>query len=599
MPKNYLSSQCDKQDSVFMVSKFKAPSSIQFHKIYCSMALALIGILVYGNHLQNTFQFDSVAYIKNNLSLKNPESILTLQFWISDFFSRGLLSISIAFNAYLDELRPFGYHILNLALHIVNTILIFYIFNKALLHFKNLIGENNAAISFFGATIFLVHPIQTESVIYIISRSEVLASTFYLFGFFLFQIYLDIHNNRSLLKKLILILTMLVLTFVGFSVKQTLATFPLIVFLYYISVSPLDSAINKFLLNWKWPILTAVLIFLSLLLYKLLSDETFLIGPSNPHEMVGRAKYMLSQPAVVIFYYFQKILFPINLIVDPDIKVVTHFFSFNFLASMIVIAFIAYYLWKQKAWRFYIFFLSWFFIILSPSSSIVTLHDLAAEHRVYLALPGVIFILSYGLFKILKNQKFSILILCLLTLFLGMLNIERNKVWKNELSLWQDTYKKSPGKIRPLINLARAHSLEENNEEAARLYEEALSKGPDIFVIQYNLGELYLKEGRVEEAILRFQSALKLKPEIPETYAKLGEIYLARKNWKLADIYFKKCIEIDSRFSEVFKNLGVLHFYHLKNLKESLLYFSHSLALDPNQKEAGKIGSLLKEYSTP
>ena len=74
------------------------------------MALALIGIFVYGNHLQNTFQFDSVAYIKNNLSLKNPESILTLQFWISDFFSRGLLSISIALNANLDELRPFGYH---------------------------------------------------------------------------------------------------------------------------------------------------------------------------------------------------------------------------------------------------------------------------------------------------------------------------------------------------------------------------------------------------------------------------------------------------------------------------------------------------------
>ena len=582
-----------------MFSKFKALSSIQFKKIYCSMALALIGILVYGNHLQNTFQFDSVAYIKNNLSLKNPESILTLQFWISDFFSRGLLSISIALNAYLDELRPFGYHILNLVLHIVNTILIFYIFNKALLHFKNPIGENNAAISFFGATIFLVHPIQTESVIYIISRSEVLASTFYLFGFFLFQIYLDIHKNRSLLKKLILTLTILVLTVIGFSVKQTLATFPLIVFLYYISVSPLDSPINKFLLNWKWPILTAVLIFLSLLLYKLLSDETFLIGPSNPHEMVGRAKYMLSQPAVVIFYYFQKILFPTNLIVDPDIEVVTHFFSFNFLASMIVIAFIAYYLWKQKAWRFHIFFLSWFFIILSPSSSIVTLHDLAAEHRVYLALPGVILILSYGLFEILKNQKLSILTLCVLTLFLGILNIERNEVWKNELSLWQDTYKKSPGKLRPLINLARAHSIEGNNEEAVRLYEEALSKGPGIFVIQYNLGELYLKEGRVEEAILRFQSALKLKPEIPETYAKLGEIYLARKNWKLADIYFKKCIEIDSRFSQVFKNLGVLHFYHLKNLKESLLYFSRSLALDPNQAEAGEIRRLLKEYSTP
>ena len=385
---------------------------------------------------------------------------------------------------------------------------------------------------------------------------------------------------------------------VGFSVKQTLATFPLIIFLYYISVCPLDSPVIKFILNWKWQILTAVLIFLSLLLYKLLSDETFLIGPSRPDEMVGREKYMLSQPAVVIFYYLKKILFPINLNVDPDVEVVTHLLSFSFIASIMMIAFIAYYLRKQEAWRFYIFFLSWFLIILSPSSSIVTLHDLAAEHRVYLALPGVIFILSYGLFDILKNQKSGILILCGLTLFLGALNIERNMAWKSELSLWRDTYKKSPGKLRPLINLARAHSIEGNSEDAVRYYEEALSKGSGVFVIQYNLGELYLKKGRVEEAILRFESALQLKPEIPETYAKLGEIYLARKNWKLADIYFKKCIEIDSRFSQVFKNLGVLHFYHLKNLKESLLYFSRSLALDPNQTEANEIRKLLQQYST-
>ena len=575
------------------------PSTARVQKIYCSMALALIGILVYGNHLHNTFQFDSVAYIKNNLSLKNPESMLTLQFWISEFFARGLLSISMALNAHLDELHPFGYHMLNLALHIFNAILIFHISQKALLHFKNQISENNAVISFFAAAIFLIHPVQTESVIYIISRSEVLASIFYLLGFFLFQIFIDIDNRHLVSKKIILPLVILFLIVTGYSVKQTLATFPLIIFLYYISICPLDSPVLKFLRNWKWPILTAVLVFLSLLLYKLLSDETFLIGPSNPHEMVGREKYMLSQPAVIVFYYLHKILFPINLNVDPDVEVVTNFFSFSFIASMMIIAGIAYCVWKQKAWRFYIFFLCWFFIILSPSSSIVTLHDLAAEHRVYLALPGLIFILSYGLFDILKNQKSSILILCGLTLFLGTLNIERNRVWKNELSLWQDTYEKSPGKLRPLINLARAHSIEGNNEDAVRYYEEALSKGPGVFVIQYNLGELYLKEGRIKEAVLRFQSALNLKPEIPETYAKLGEIYLAQKKWKLADIYFKKCIEIDSRFSHVFKNLGVLHFYHLKNLKESLLYFSRSLALDPNQAEAGEIRKLLIQYSTP
>ena len=173
-----------------MNSKFIDNHSTWLSKIYCCFALVIMGILVFGNHLHNAFQFDSVPYIQNNLNLENPESILNLKFWASGFFSRGLLSISMAFNAYLDGLRPFGYHVLNLSLHIFNAILIFCIFQKVLINFKNQIqtGGNNVAISFFAAAIFLVHPIQTESVVYIISRSEIFASTFYLLGFLLFQI---------------------------------------------------------------------------------------------------------------------------------------------------------------------------------------------------------------------------------------------------------------------------------------------------------------------------------------------------------------------------------------------------------------------------
>jgi len=567
-----------------------------------------MGILVYGNHLHNTFQFDSVPYIQNNLNLENPESILNLKFWASGFFSRGLLSISMAFNAYLDGLRPFGYHVLNLSLHIFNAILIFCIFQKVLINFKNQIqtGGNNVAISFFAAAIFLVHPIQTESVVYIISRSEIFASTFYLLGFLLFQIYLDSDTKQQLLKKYILPIAIIFLIVAGFSVKQTLVTFPLIIFLYYIAVCPLDSPVIKNLLKWKWLVISSVPIFLSLLFYKLLSDETFLIGPSNPDEMVGRANYILSQPAVVVFYYLKKILFPINLNIDPDIEVITQLLSVGFITGIATIALVFYFFWKREEWRFYLFFLAWYFIVLSPSSSIITLHDLAAEHRVYLALPGIIFVLVFGVFqcgeklfefKNIDKSVFGILILCQFTLLLGALSIERNKVWRTELSLWQDTYEKSPDKVRPLINLARAHSIEGNNKDAVRYYEESLAKGAGIFVTHYNLGELYLKDGRVEDAIVRFQTALQLDPKTPETYAKLGEIYLAQKKWELADFYFKKCIEIETRFPHVFKNLGILHFYHLKNLKESLLYFSRSLALDPNQKEAEEIRKLLSLYS--
>ena len=76
----------------------------------------------------------------------------------------------------------------------------------------------------------------------------------------------------------------------------------------------------------------------------------------------------------------------------------------------------------------------------------------------------------------------------------------------------------------------------------------------------------------------------------------LAHIFFAISSNVIADIYFKKCIELDTRFPEVFKNLGPLHFYHLKNLKESLVYFSRSLTLDPNQKGAGEIQKLIGFY---
>ena len=170
----------------------------------------------------------------------------------------------MALNVYLDGIQPFGFHVFNLTLHIFNSILFFCIFQKTFSHFKNHEkgNFNHLTIAFFASAIFLVHPIQTESVIYIISRSEILASTFYLLGFFLFQLLLDVNSQKKIYKIIIFWFSIITLEILGYSVKQTLATFPLIIFLYYISVCPLESVIIKFLLKWKW-----VIIFTFIFLY--------------------------------------------------------------------------------------------------------------------------------------------------------------------------------------------------------------------------------------------------------------------------------------------------------------------------------------------
>jgi tetratricopeptide (TPR) repeat protein len=567
---------------------------------YC-LLISLLGVLFFSNHLNNPFQFDSVAYIVNNANLKNPETLLSFEFWKKEFLARGLLRISLALNAYLDGFRPFGYHIFNLAFHILNALLLFFVLEKSLRRFgMEAVGWGSKrirSVSFFSAVFFLCHPIQTESVIYIMSRSEVIASTFYLAGFLLFQQLLE-RSSTSHLQYGLYFLSIFLIALVGFSVKQIVATLPSIMILYYLCSCPDHSPALQFLKKWRWAITGIIAGVAGFLFYKLLTDETFLIGPSRPEEMVGRAKYMLSQPSVIVFYYLKMLLFPMNLNIDPDIAVVTSFLSWNFLLPMFCIAFLLLCSLKVFKTRFVFFFLCWFFIILSPSSSIVTLHDLAAEHRTYLASAGIFILFACGVAEVTcrwgETRPLNItLIFCVFAL--GIMTMKRNAVWQSELSLWQDTHQKSPHKLRPLINLARAHSLEGNSEKAIQYYQESLVKGPGVFATNYNLGALYLEKGLVTDALRHFQLASRIEPEIPEPFAKLGEIYLSQKNFKLADSYFKRAVELNPRSSKVFKNLGVVNFYHLNRPKQGLAYFTRSLNLDPGQPEADKIRELLAQ----
>ena len=567
---------------------------------YC-LLISLLGVLFFSNHLNNPFQFDSVAYIVNNANLKNPETLLSFEFWKKEFLARGLLRISLALNAYLDDFRPFGYHIFNLAFHILNALLLFFVLEKSLRRFgMEAVGwgsERIRSVSFFSAVFFLCHPIQTESVIYIMSRSEVIASTFYLAGFLLFQQLLE-RSSTSHLQYGLYFLSIFLIDLVGFTVKQIVATLPAIMILYYLCSCPDHSPALQFLKKWRWAITGIIAGVAGFLFYKLLTDETFLIGPSRPEEMVGRAKYMLSQPSVIVFYYLKMLLFPMNLNIDPDIAVVTSFLSWNFLLPMFCIAFLLLCSLKVFKTRFVFFFLCWFFIILSPSSSIVTLHDLAAEHRTYLASAGIFILFACGVAEVTcrwgETRPLNItLIFCVFAL--GIMTMKRNAVWQSELSLWQDTHQKSPHKLRPLINLARAHSLEGNSEKAIQYYQESLVKGPGVFATNYNLGALYLEKGLVTDALRHFQLASRIEPEIPEPFAKLGEIYLSQKNFKLADSYFKRAVELNPRSSKVFKNLGVVNFYHLNRPGQGLAYFTRSLNLDPGQPEADKIRELLAQ----
>jgi len=583
-------------------------SSLYQRKHFRSCVLLLVlGSLVYGNHLHNSFQFDTVAYIMNQHRLDNINEQLTINYLFKDFFHRSLLQISIAFNAHLDGFRTFSYHLINLVLHLINCLLIYFITLRTWFYLKSVnceYKENEIHfVALFTAVLFLLHPIQTESVVYIMSRSEVFAGTFYLCSILLFQVYISKDWPRRVGFKFV-VLFIPVFFLIGFSVKQTLITLPLVLLLYFLFGQDSQSASIRWLNKNKWKIGITILVGISLLFHKLLTDELFLTGESTAGEDIGRLNYMLTQPSVVFYYYLKLLLFPINLNIDPDIALITEWWSWKFITALIGLAGLISFSFRAKEKRLLLYFISWFLIVLSPSSSIITLSDLAAEHRTYLASYSFYAVIAFFVYKVThlnsrsypKKCRDTLLVISIfIFIIFSILTIKRNQIWASEVSLWSDTLQKSPQKIRPVINIAQAYTKIGNFDLAIEYYEKAQDLNPNVFAVNYNLGNLYFVRGREEDALRLLNTAALISPKTPETHGLLGEIYLKRKQIELARFHLNLAVEIKPNYALAMRNLGIIYYFHLKKPEEAAVYFSRALSVDPNQKDADNIRVLVKK----
>jgi tetratricopeptide (TPR) repeat protein len=463
-------------------------------------------------------------------------------------------------------------------------------------------------VALFTAILFLLHPIQTESVVYIMSRSEVFAGTFYLSAFLLFQVYLAKDRPIKTGFKVLVLFIISIAFILGFSVKQTVITLPLMLLLYFLFGQEPESSSIRWLNKWKWRIGFIVLVGIILLFYKLLTDESFLIGPSSAGEDIGRLNYMLTQPSVIVYYYVKLLVFPINLNIDPDILLVTEWWSWKFITALTGIAGLIYFSCRAKEKLFLLYFIFWFLIVLSPSSSIITLGDLAAEHRTYLASYSFYAAVAFCVYKVShlvysahpkKSRNIALAVSIFISVIFSVLTIQRNKIWASEVSLWADTLKKSPQKIRPVINLAQAYTKVGTFDLAIEYYEKALILNPNVFATNYNLANLYLEKGREEDGLRLLQTAALIRPKTPEVHGLLGEIYLQRKQIELAEFHLKRAVEIKPDYALGMRNLGIIYYFHLKKPEEAAVYFSRALSIDPNQKEADNIQTLIKQIRKP
>jgi protein O-mannosyl-transferase len=565
------------------------PARIQ-KQLACILLLVLSSTGIYFNSLKGSFQFDDVPLISNQW-IEDLESFN--QFVkISSFENRPVLLWTYALNNSLGKNKEFGFHLFNLMLHIGVTLLIFFLVLKTSYFqesFNNTPNKNSEirnpksiwVFPFITALIFSLHPLNTDSISYVSSRSSVLATFFYLFSLYLFLNLFSLENKKtSLAKNLILIPLVAATMYLSLASKLIAATLPLLMsFWYFVFIFSRKNKETLWKKNWAY----LILILISIAALFLLGDSWLYNAKDQGLELYGQLPYLLIQTKVIVFHYLRLFLFPFNLSVDSGMP----FSSINddpfiIFAVLIIFGMVATAIKSRNIWL--LVGTAWFFITLAPTSSFMPLNDLAVEHRTYLPMTlGVCMVVGWGISCLCSMWRFGFLSLIIISLSLA--TVTRNSDWISEISLWEDVARKNPSSSRAHNNLGKAFFEKGDLARAGYHFEKSIANIPKFIEDKFNLRN-------AEELLLRKKDPanannpnLRIAAELVEPHYNLASIYLDQGKLGLAEKEYLKTLSLRPNHSSAKIGLGSV--YNKKGLYEKAIKL-YQQAIKDKQSQSGK-----------
>lgn len=385
----------------------------RFHLV-AGLLIAILTFLVYSNTFHASFHFDDTPSIVENYTIRNLNNVPGML-----INNRGIATATFAINYAIGGLNVVGYHIVNLAIHITNSILVYFLIFLTLARIESLRG-NAKKIAFYTALLFAAHPIQTQAVTYVVQRMETLASMFMLIGLLLLIKGAETSKTSA---RVLLYGAVAVSYWLGFYSKEIAITLPAVLFLY--DYCFLSGGGNQ-KVTARLPLYLVLIAMLAFFATRTLTGLQETPGGSAGFNVqsITAKEYMLTQFNVLI-YYITLLFVPINQNLDYDFPVSKGLFEVplvkegtvlnipipppivSLIILMVIIGF-AIYLFTHYAsrithhGRLIAFFILWFFIILSPTSSFIPIIDVIFEHRLYLASAGFFLLFSLGFDRIFE-----------------------------------------------------------------------------------------------------------------------------------------------------------------------------------------------------
>lgn len=485
---------------------------------------------IYARTLHHSFHFDDKVAIWDNPIILAGISWTNVQEIFSS--NRPVSILSFALNYYFGGLETAGYHLANIAIHAVTTVLLYLFISLTLQVSSATEGKDSRAIAFFSSLLWAVHPLQVQSVTYIVQRMSSMAAMFFLATMIC---YVGARRTASLRNRWLLTAMSVCFGMLAVASKENAAILPMVVFFYELYF------FRDFDLSWLKGKTMMIIglsaglfggwLFLSLgktMVWNLLSGSW---GYSNWNFTMGQR--LLTEARVVIFY-LGLFLFPnpgrLNL--DHDIAISTSLLTppTTLFSIVLLLVLAGWSIARARRERLFSFCILWFFLCLAIESSFIGI-EISYEHRMYLPSMLTSLLLVLALYRFLRLRRLRVVIVCGLVLVCAYWTVVRNVAWATEISLWSDCVKKSPGRARAHVSLAYGYLKEARYDEAIKSFQEAVTIDPANSDYLNDLSYALLRAGKTEESIDEAQKAIQLDPFNAMAHFNLGCSY--EKNWQL------------------------------------------------------------------
>ncbi len=552
--------------------------------------------LIYGRTTSSPFIFDDYFSILTNSSIVrlwpligdseqpgplNPPAQMPAA-------GRPLVNLSLALNYNFGQLDPTGYHIFNLIVHMLSALLLMAIVRRSLRleYFGGRFDHVSGPLAFLVALLWAVHPLQTESVIYITQRTELMVGCFYLATLYGSLRYWAAPTPAGRTVWL----TLATLTcLAGMASKEAMVTAPVVVLLFERTF--LAGSFRQ-ALRRSWSLYVGLCLGWALLLA--LNYGGPRSGSAGFHLPLPAYAWWLTQTKVLLMY-LKLVVWPWPLSIHYEMPYLTSpaaAWPWLLPVALLTIATVILF-WQRKAIGFVG---TCVLVILSPTLVVPIITEVAAERRMYLPLAALSALVVVGCYWLSEQMRKRLVgatgrwpvgfvaAASILVVAFTLVSIHRLAAYHDGLTLWQDAVANEPDD--PIIHnnlglqLANAGRL----PDAIKEYEISLKLKPDYASAYYNMGIALANDGRSQEAVASFEEALRLKPD-PLIHNNLGLALYGAGRIQQAVEHYQKALRLKPDYPEAHNNLGVA-LVNDGQTQEGIKRFERALRLKPDYAEA-------------